>query len=1140
MSKNTEISTNNAVTANCEQNMVAVAAATDLTTALNKQRKKRKKKKDKLLLTNNVAPPPPPITTVLATAAATTAPKDTQQICSCSNRYENSCNSISTCLNCVQCACVYCHFNDLAAHKSYCTKHLTKFSCDYCCELKKKRAAVQLWPNTDNIDIDLCDSDFIDENRSIEESSHCLQAISTPYRNGHSLNRVNRRIEQLQRFAVYENLCGFCGFAIGNGIHHLNCSHQHEIGQTNSVNRFGNDVNELNANESAKQTFEENIYENICESCHLIFDGVQCTSEICTAPRTAALCGDVIEVLVKKPPIANRQFGKQFSEFLGSFKQKLSKEKPTRVNVRKRKIEIVHNLDEVFKTNQTFDLNEIVRLKNESRNSVYVENAGYEKLKKSSFEEVVDGSNEKCLSQQEHCVLNKSRDIAVKPIRLVRTSTSESNFFQNFKSSPQLQSPYSESIASDTILYSNSYAPPSYEDAIQNSDYARVNPFKLTPRLKPKVYDSTSASSFFTYNSSSTSTLYTFSTPTTTPTTHYPALFTNDSSLKHWMTSLKWQTHDYNDDNKQFECDSIKCVPSKLFNSTQQTRQHTENCVNMNSTRTAMNSIDQTQMGLLQRIELFKMNLIEHRMHSKRNAIYIKDSICYDSIGNYVANTENNSVLLAQSHAPDIDTNAVANSSSCSITNICSLNQSESAQNNDDIVCLRPKNQYDANIAFLAMGIPLPKQNTNDTINTLNNAQQTISHDVALATTTQYLQMLKAFYMSQIALSTSLNRITLVCGDNRWHCFVNVLVNHPQCEFSLVRSQMKLVQPTKYIDLRQIIEILYKLYILKQLSDRRTKEMKKPKNHLVQLKRDGKHFEDFVMRSTNLLFGVALGGSAKCSIDDFVVKQSPPITYVPLLNEAGKQKSIDDFNKANVEATNICNKTLNDFAKKSDCSSKPSTSTQTKQKQQTNERIKNQTQNDENIYQPIWMFKTIGTASDTSYDEDSLNNFDNYGNVCDEIGNEWDLAEEEFLFFSNRIDSHEVVSHSLDADIHHKTLQSTSTNNMYSKPIKRHANTDGNACYKNVCVLYNPGDVKWNKIIYDYNGNSSMFNANLMNCVNQIETNERKPLQDNLECWNKNVKKSNIPIKFDSINAWKSMLRTVDYNDDEEDVVSTE
>lgn len=1003
---------------------------------LVKQRKKRKKKKDshKLLLTN-------------------TQTIGTPTICSSDERCLNNINNSSH-SDCTSNACACCRF-----------RHSTLFDGNFYAQTEAHYeyniANKFAKPNNKSINFSTDEIESVDVN-CLADRRQFIRA---------QRNDVTRHIDQLQRFAIYENLCEFCGFAIGNGLHHSNCVPK--ISENHLNNNNYNSNNENNNINCDIQT--ENIYENICEKCHSIFDGEKCLSELCANAVDSSIENktetvEVIDILVKKPPIVHRQFGKQFTNFLGSFKQKLNP-KPSEIERKRPIIEIIHNVDDAFKTNKTFDLNEIVLLKNAKITN------GYGKLRNRSDERLI----------QEACNPNPQR----KNNNLIRTSTSDSNFFDNYhlSGSSHLQSPFSESIVSDTILYSNSYAPPSYEDAIQDK-YASVNPFKLKVYTKPttttSTYDSTSASSFFTYDSSSVSTLQSISLEPNSPADS--TLLCNDDALKYWVTSLKQQTFDYGDNNRQFDCDSIKCIPPKMFPEQTMDASLSINSINNNdpSNMTAIQLNETEQTHLRRRVESFKTDLL--RRLSKRNAIYIDDSQYINPIG-----------YLTVDGNSDINENSI-------------------------------------------IGIVTTSQQVSPV--------QSINHTFKLEATARYFQMLKAFYMTQIALSTGVNRITLVCGNQNAHFLIKILSNQTNSsEYGEIQNYSnRIVRPTQYINFERIIKIIQRIGIRKQLSEydnsskvdrntkRRTRNVGKMRPKMLSI-------DDFVRPSTNLLLEIPINAS-KCSIDNFVREK-----YQTSADSCNDTKTLDDFHKPVAENLNICEKTINDFAlKKAHYSSQhTSQSSQDESKQTT--KLNETPKNEENIYQPIWMFKTIGTATDTSYDVESLNSLNIGATEYDEIkihdGSDWEGAEGEFLFSSNRIgaikllNSMPVISHNLDAESKIQLL-------------KRYPNNVD--FYETVSILYN-NEIEpklKNKIIYDYNANRLAV-GQAKRCTNEIVPMNKSNEAVYCAHMTSNRSRSNElitnggqavtpinknDIKIDSINSWKSMLRTFDYIDDEEDMVS--
>ncbi|XP_059618675.1 uncharacterized protein LOC132263111 [Phlebotomus argentipes] len=115
----------------------------------------------------------------------------------------------------------------------------------------------------------------------------------------------------------------------------------------------------------------ENIYENICDKCGRIYSGDQCE---CTKPAPKS---------------------KKFVDFFGSLKRR-----PKSAEPRRKKLEIIHNVDgfdSVFSTKDTFDLAEICQLREESRHTYgRIQTTHYENVSEvspnSSSDEVRDSS----------------------------------------------------------------------------------------------------------------------------------------------------------------------------------------------------------------------------------------------------------------------------------------------------------------------------------------------------------------------------------------------------------------------------------------------------------------------------------------------------------------------------------------------------------------------------------------------------------------------------------------------------------------------------------------------------------------------------------------------------------------------------
>lgn len=117
---------------------------------------------------------------------------------------------------------------------------------------------------------------------------------------------------------------------------------------------------------------EENIYENICEDCGRLYSAEKCS-----------FCAVEDEEDVERTKKVNK-YSAKFQEFLGNFRIKPSRFGSSGGGVgttfqSKRKLcksDIVHNVDgfeDVFRTNKSFDLGEICRMRDDVRSQVSVD-----------------------------------------------------------------------------------------------------------------------------------------------------------------------------------------------------------------------------------------------------------------------------------------------------------------------------------------------------------------------------------------------------------------------------------------------------------------------------------------------------------------------------------------------------------------------------------------------------------------------------------------------------------------------------------------------------------------------------------------------------------------------------------------------
>lgn len=741
--------------------------------------------------------------------------------------------------------------------------------------------------------------------------SDFLRWSSGPADSSFGGNRSGRN-SRSKRFAVYENLCAFCGFAIGTGSFHANCV----------ADRVPAD---------ACTPSGENIYENICTACHFIYDGDTCAQCEGSAHETSRASE------VSKPVPTVKPFGKQFAGLFESLRQKF-KEKANANASRKPKIEIVHNLGEVFKTNETFDLSEIVQLKSEREQSVYGK-----------------------LRNSRETVATRGRQI----------SASESNFFvgRNESGVEVVGPPFDcESFVSDTVLYGSSVAPPSYEDAIHNSMYKRVSP----------LAQSTPASSFYVHSSSSSA--------SSSRAPSVECLLACDDSLRNWMTTIRRQTHEYVDaDYSPFECSTVRCIPAKPDASA------------------TSRSADRDFGEAAQRVAAFKSSLAE-RTGSKRNAVYFKDPPAVEFL------VSGDETAIAETEL---------------------------------------------------LQLPIRGE---------------------LAAVQRYLRAVTAFYITQVALSSSLHSAVLVCGDRGAHLLCNLLLSgsHPYSRRQRRIFAAVLVAP--YTGFSRFLIDVREMSAKRQLS---------------------------------------AGQGATRSLAAPESGDNAPEDRTECGNAALRSRSSDNAphsSRSGLERGKPVQKT--DYS-----------STKT---------------SGECIYQPIWMFNTVGIAESDANDE-----------LCDSVVDEsiiddcseWEeVTDAEFVFSNDRFDSTAAISHGA-SDRSAKPQRAALDDDDYTEFVRNRAARS----YQTVCVLYSADDAKFNKIIYDYNGNSSIEpNA----YANESETSapssdwccdlsgSRDAVRGGSVRSNGSQTVSGQKLRqaerdpIDSVVAWKAMLRSADYVEDEEDLVS--
>lgn len=788
-----------------------------------------------------------------------------------------------------------------------------------------------------------------------------------------SVSTVSRlSSKSLNRFLIYENLCKYCGFAIGTGSIHTNCPSESTSGY-------------------------ENIYENICNSCQLIYSGDKCMKCECSSIPNK---NNSNKVLAKRSN-SGKHLGKQFTFLINNFKQKLKEKSPqsgkVSTTLEKDKIQIIHNFDKVFKTNKTFDLNEIALLKAQKEKDIYNKSLN---------------CNEINVPRKE----NKQKHLCITTDTSYSETACELSISQNYQTFfPQ---PTSSSVSAypsiEPDIYSN--APPSYDDAIQNSMYGCVKINHLQFCTTNRIDFSSTSSSIF----SSHSTL-----PQSYQSGSLDSLQYNDS-LATWMTSLQRQTYDYQEDDRTFECVSVKCIPSKLDNLSAYS--HNKNINNFPILRTS-----EVQSKLRENIEWFKMNLTEQR-RAKRNGIYFKE-------------WPNDAVPLACA-MNEIRPLSIKPATSELNQNSVDLN----VTNNADIGFLRRKNvQSELIVTELAV-------NCIDAHSTKDNDSQQENSELSAIT---YFHALKTFYLFEITLSTSLNRLVIVWHDKIAHNFFKSLISNCNPNSQPIVLHSSSWTHTKYIDLNSILKKLQK------------------------------------------------------------IKNPPPPKMVLSCVGLGKSVSDEIHKQKNM---------LNKFAeKKSHYSS-------TAIKYQNKPNAANVTVSSE-IYQPIWMFKTVGGES--IKDKPDFNVRCNSVTIAD--GNEWEIAEEDFIFSGDQTEEHlrkwiKDCYYASDNGVGDDDENGNSEIYMPKLDVKEFTYEKP---FRSICILYNKSDSKLNKFIYDYQANEiTQWNDNQpkQNIVKYKNNYDNTVENVSKRLNGKNIK--DINLKLDSINAWKKMIRTVDYVEDEEDLVS--
>lgn len=98
---------------------------------------------------------------------------------------------------------------------------------------------------------------LIDNNNtdSLAELIDVCELRKNKQQSNNNNNRACSKGEQLHRFAIYENLCKHCGFAIGNADDHLHC------------------IEDTTQGSELQRNFNSVDRENSCSTCHSIYSG---------------------------------------------------------------------------------------------------------------------------------------------------------------------------------------------------------------------------------------------------------------------------------------------------------------------------------------------------------------------------------------------------------------------------------------------------------------------------------------------------------------------------------------------------------------------------------------------------------------------------------------------------------------------------------------------------------------------------------------------------------------------------------------------------------------------------------------------------------------------------------------------------
>lgn len=151
---------------------------------------------------------------------------------------------------------------------------------------------------------------------------------------------------------------------------------------------------------------------------------------------------------------------------------------------------------------------------------------------------------------------------------------------------------------------------------------------------------------------------------------------------------------------------------------------------------------------------------------------------------------------------------------------------------------------------------------------------------------------------------------------------------------------------------------------------------------------------------------------------------------------------------------------------------------------------------DENIYQPIWKWRTDCKSANL---KDNI--YASLDFVVESDDNDWEI-DSEFCFLDAK-----------DSD---------------KKKVKENM-------FKTVCILYSDDNPRLNKILYSYDSSSSI----LKDCLDSAPlTNEWADVNNEKSVTVSKEIADVVDIEFESVRAWKNLIRSPLYLEDEEDIVS--